>query len=227
MKCGKCGGKLRRVHRTFFERFSYMAIYECQKCEREELVPRRYRYHLGPSCRCPVCGTYRVVRLKAARPHRPHARRLPEPAWSAFWAKASCSIAAGAGCNSTIAARWRPEKLAKPATTADSPRTCRTPSTLPTAHNSVQLHRGIRRHRKTPRPLAARAAAGFQPLAHSGLDQGRPCAGERRGRSSAPTRCARGDAIEVEPAEPPPLHATAEDDPAAHPLRRCRPGGHR
>jgi hypothetical protein len=65
MKCGKCGEKLRRVHRTFFERFSYMAIYECKQCEREELVPRRYRYHLGPSCRCPVCGTYRVVRLKA------------------------------------------------------------------------------------------------------------------------------------------------------------------
>ena len=41
-----------------------MAIYECHKCEREEFVPRRYRYHFGPTCRCPVCGTYRVVRLK-------------------------------------------------------------------------------------------------------------------------------------------------------------------
>jgi hypothetical protein len=41
-----------------------MAVYECHKCEREEFVPRRFRYHLGPSCRCPVCGTYRVVRLK-------------------------------------------------------------------------------------------------------------------------------------------------------------------
>ena len=64
MKCAQCGGQLRRVHRTFFERFGYMAIYECHKCEREEFVPRRYRYHLGPSCRCPLCGTYRVVRLK-------------------------------------------------------------------------------------------------------------------------------------------------------------------
>jgi len=43
-----------------------MAIYECHKCEREEFVPRRFRYHLGPACRCPVCGTYRVVRLKEA-----------------------------------------------------------------------------------------------------------------------------------------------------------------
>ena len=41
-----------------------MAIYECQSCEREELVPRRFRYHLGPTSRCPICGTYRVVRLK-------------------------------------------------------------------------------------------------------------------------------------------------------------------
>jgi hypothetical protein len=64
VKCEQCGGKLRRVHRTFWERFNYMAIYECQKCEREEFLPRRFRYHLGPTCRCPVCGTYRVVRLK-------------------------------------------------------------------------------------------------------------------------------------------------------------------
>jgi hypothetical protein len=64
MKCGQCGGKLRRVHRTFFERFSYMAIYECQKCEREEYVPRRFRYHFGSACRCPVCGSHRVSKLK-------------------------------------------------------------------------------------------------------------------------------------------------------------------
>ena len=64
MKCGQCGSRIRRVHRTFFERFNYMAIYECPKCEREESVPRRFRYHLGPACRCPICGTYRVSKLK-------------------------------------------------------------------------------------------------------------------------------------------------------------------
>src|ERR1035441_962183 len=64
MRGGKRGGRMKRVHRTFLERFSYMAIYECRKCQREEYVARRYRYHLGPSCRCPECGTYRVVRLK-------------------------------------------------------------------------------------------------------------------------------------------------------------------
>ena len=64
MKCKLCGEKLRRVHRTFVERFRYMAIYECKACESEEFAPRRFTYHFGPSCRCPECGTYRVVRLK-------------------------------------------------------------------------------------------------------------------------------------------------------------------
>jgi DNA-directed RNA polymerase subunit RPC12/RpoP len=42
-----------------------MAVYECRACQREEIVPRRYRYHFGPAVRCPVCGTHRVVRLKS------------------------------------------------------------------------------------------------------------------------------------------------------------------
>src|SRR5262245_16261741 len=63
-KCPQCGERLRRVHRTFLERFSYMAIYQCRKCEHEEFVPRRFRYHLGPAARCPVCGSHRVSKLK-------------------------------------------------------------------------------------------------------------------------------------------------------------------
>jgi hypothetical protein len=53
------------VHRTFAERFSYMAIYACKECENEEYIPRRFRYHFGPNARCPQCGTFRVVKLKA------------------------------------------------------------------------------------------------------------------------------------------------------------------
>ena len=64
MKCRQCGGKLRRVHRTFWERFSYMAIYACKDCDQEEYAPRRYRYHLGPDARCPICGSYRIAKLK-------------------------------------------------------------------------------------------------------------------------------------------------------------------
>src|SRR5689334_9247738 len=61
-KCGHCGSSgLKRVHRTFLERFSYLAIYECRDCENEQFVPRRYTYHLGEQVRCPGCGTYRVT----------------------------------------------------------------------------------------------------------------------------------------------------------------------
>jgi hypothetical protein len=56
---------MKRVHRTFWERFVYMAIYECRDCDNEELVPRRFRYHFGPECRCPRCGTIRVSKLKS------------------------------------------------------------------------------------------------------------------------------------------------------------------
>ena len=63
-KCNRCGGKLRRIHRTFVERLNYLAVYECIKCQEEILVPRHFRYHLGPEARCPKCGTLRVTKLK-------------------------------------------------------------------------------------------------------------------------------------------------------------------
>lgn len=64
-KCGYCGsGKLKRVHRTLFERFQYLAIYECRDCENEEFIPRQYTYHLGTEVRCPKCGTQRVTKLR-------------------------------------------------------------------------------------------------------------------------------------------------------------------
>jgi DNA-directed RNA polymerase subunit RPC12/RpoP len=65
-KCGYCGGsRLKRVHRTFFERFSYLAIYECRDCENEEFIPRQYTFHFGENVRCPRCGTTRVTKLRA------------------------------------------------------------------------------------------------------------------------------------------------------------------
>jgi hypothetical protein len=62
--CGKCGGRLKRIHRTFVERFSYMAIYECRDCHEIGNAPRWFKLHLGEFCRCPRCGTFRVVRLR-------------------------------------------------------------------------------------------------------------------------------------------------------------------
>jgi len=64
VKCAKCGSNLRRVHRTFFERFAYMAIYRCRRCREERVVLRRYLYHFGDFSRCPCCGTYKVTRLR-------------------------------------------------------------------------------------------------------------------------------------------------------------------
>ena len=64
-KCGYCGGsRLKRVHRTFLERFSYLAIYECRDCENEEFIPRSYTFHFGEKVRCPRCGTYRITKLR-------------------------------------------------------------------------------------------------------------------------------------------------------------------
>ena len=62
-KCIYCGGKLRRIHRTLMERFSYLGIFQCAACEREQHMFRPYRLHLGPHARCPKCATFRVKRL--------------------------------------------------------------------------------------------------------------------------------------------------------------------
>lgn len=62
--CTQCGGRLERIHRSFVERFAYMAIYECSACKDISSVPRRYRYHLGKHARCPKCGTLRITKLR-------------------------------------------------------------------------------------------------------------------------------------------------------------------
>ena len=56
---------MRRVHRSFAERFRYMAIFKCRECAAVEFAPRQYAFHFGPQCRCPRCGTLRVVRLRS------------------------------------------------------------------------------------------------------------------------------------------------------------------
>ena len=65
-KCGSCGSKrMKRVHRTFWERFTYLAIYECGDCHSAEPVPRLFRYRLaGDFAMCPRCGTLRITKLR-------------------------------------------------------------------------------------------------------------------------------------------------------------------
>jgi hypothetical protein len=62
--CSQCGAATHRIHRTFPERFGFLAIYECRGCHDISAIPRRYRYQYGRYCRCPECGNLRVTALK-------------------------------------------------------------------------------------------------------------------------------------------------------------------
>ncbi len=62
-RCGNCGGKMRRVHRTFLEKLLYLALYECRDCLQKRPEPRRTTFYLGEYPRCPRCGSYRLRHL--------------------------------------------------------------------------------------------------------------------------------------------------------------------
>jgi hypothetical protein len=72
VKCTECGGVLHAVPRTFLERFKYMAVFECENCGVFLPSPRPYLLHFGPHCRCPICGTYKVSRLRGPDIDREH-----------------------------------------------------------------------------------------------------------------------------------------------------------
>jgi DNA-directed RNA polymerase subunit RPC12/RpoP len=55
---------LRRLHRSFFGRFLYVAVYECRECGTPTRMPRRYASYFGRYARCPRCGTLLVVRRR-------------------------------------------------------------------------------------------------------------------------------------------------------------------
>ena len=75
--CRQCGGKLKRIHRTWLQRFTYLSIYSCEECRHEEFVPR-LSYRLGSECRCPRCGTTRLVKLR----QRDHIDRMETGVWN-------------------------------------------------------------------------------------------------------------------------------------------------
>ena len=64
LRCSNCGGSVRRIHRTFLQRFQYLAIFQCTDCRQPKYQSRPYFYNFGPYARCPRCGTYRVSRLR-------------------------------------------------------------------------------------------------------------------------------------------------------------------
>ncbi len=62
-RCLHCGGSLRRLHRTFREKLTLLAVYRCQDCRRIHKEPRPYTFRFGKETRCPRCGTQRLRRL--------------------------------------------------------------------------------------------------------------------------------------------------------------------
>jgi len=38
--CSRCGGRLKRIHRSFFQRLLYDRVYRCQECLKQESIPR-------------------------------------------------------------------------------------------------------------------------------------------------------------------------------------------
>ncbi len=74
--CRTCGRRLKRIHRTFTERFFYMGIFECPQCREVKRIARRYTYYLSKEARCPLCGTHRL-RVLAERDHIDRMHRHP------------------------------------------------------------------------------------------------------------------------------------------------------
>ncbi len=66
--CASCGVRLRRVHRTFWERVLYLAAFDCPNCRSMTHQPRAFLFHLGKVARCPLCGDTGVRRLKRPDP---------------------------------------------------------------------------------------------------------------------------------------------------------------
>ena len=63
LQCTQCGGRLRRVHRSYLQRLGYLALYTCSDCQHTEKIPR-FGYRFRNECCCPRCGTNRLTKLK-------------------------------------------------------------------------------------------------------------------------------------------------------------------
>jgi hypothetical protein len=58
-----CGGKTVRVHRTFREKFTCIAVYHCRQCGTRHERQRPFMFYFAERTRCPLCGTERLSRL--------------------------------------------------------------------------------------------------------------------------------------------------------------------
>jgi len=55
-RCARCN-QLHRLHRRFWQKLIYQAIYECADCKARIAEPRRFMFRLSRRPRCPQCGT--------------------------------------------------------------------------------------------------------------------------------------------------------------------------
>ena len=60
--CAKCGGRLTRRHRKWYQRFVYQQILHCRKCGVDQQMPREFTLKPTAYVQCPRCHTHKVSR---------------------------------------------------------------------------------------------------------------------------------------------------------------------
>jgi hypothetical protein len=60
--CPKCGGRLTRRHRKWYQRFVYQQVMQCRKCGIEAQTPREFTLKPTALVQCPRCHTHKVSR---------------------------------------------------------------------------------------------------------------------------------------------------------------------
>ncbi len=60
--CDKCGGRMTRRHRKWYQRFMYKQVLQCRKCGIDSQVPREFTLKPTAIVQCPRCHTQKVSR---------------------------------------------------------------------------------------------------------------------------------------------------------------------
>jgi hypothetical protein len=60
--CAKCGGRMTRRHRKWYQRFVYKQVLQCRKCGVEDQTPREFTLKPTAVVQCPRCHTHKVSR---------------------------------------------------------------------------------------------------------------------------------------------------------------------
>jgi len=60
--CEKCGGRMTRRHRKWYQRFKYKQLLQCRKCGNEAQTLREFTLKPTAIVQCPQCHTLKVSR---------------------------------------------------------------------------------------------------------------------------------------------------------------------